>query len=79
LDKHGFFDQISSIKVLMQLLYDHDRFEDVYDIMAISVRKQLKGLKYNSDALMIAVATCLKQVRCNVFVSMSFILASVVL
>jgi pentatricopeptide repeat domain-containing protein 2 len=54
----GFFDQMSSFVILMDLLYDSKRYGQVLEVMDIVKDKQLGGFKYPMDCVTLAVASC---------------------
>ncbi|XP_071522037.1 pentatricopeptide repeat-containing protein 2, mitochondrial-like isoform X2 [Panulirus ornatus] len=56
----GFFDQMISHQLLMDLLYNNERYQDALDVFELLQEKRIAGIRYPKPCLTIAVATCLK-------------------
>ncbi|CAD5116404.1 unnamed protein product [Dimorphilus gyrociliatus] len=57
---NGFFDQMSSFVILMDLLFNSKLYEDCLKALQIIADKNLNGVKYPMDCVTIAAAACLK-------------------
>lgn len=60
LEKDGFFDQLISFQILMDLLLKHDMYQETLDVFEIVKNKQLHGSKYPKNAVVLAFAACFK-------------------
>ncbi|XP_023219348.1 pentatricopeptide repeat-containing protein 2, mitochondrial-like, partial [Centruroides sculpturatus] len=56
----GFFDQISSYHIAMDLLFVNKRYQDVLDVYDVLRNKQLYGTRYPRDCVVLALASCYK-------------------
>lgn len=56
----GFFDQISSYHIAMNLLFINERHQDVLDIYDMLRNKQLYGTRYPRDCVVLALGSCYK-------------------
>lgn len=59
-DLDGFFDQLSSYQLAMDLLYENERYQDCLDVFIDLQEKRLTGVKYPRNCLTIALAACYK-------------------
>lgn len=59
-DLNGFFDQMSTFVILMDLLFISERYEDVLKALQIVTDKNLNGVKYPMDCVTLAAASCYK-------------------
>jgi hypothetical protein len=59
----GFFDQMSTCVVLVDMFYENKRYDQVLDLMDWIREKQIGGVKYPMDCFTLAIATCYKLVR----------------
>lgn len=60
----GFFDQLASYQLALDLLYEKERYEDVIDVFRDLQNKRLQGTKFPKNCFMIAIAACYKMVGC---------------
>lgn len=58
----GFFDQLNSFHLLLNLLFVNKRYDDVLEVFEIIKNKQIQGAKYPKNAVVLVLATCYKQV-----------------
>ncbi|KAK8732876.1 hypothetical protein OTU49_006970 [Cherax quadricarinatus] len=58
----GFFDQMISYHIAMDLLYKSEKYEDVLDVFELVQEKRIAGVKYPKNCFTIAVATFYKLV-----------------
>ncbi|XP_047485809.1 pentatricopeptide repeat-containing protein 2, mitochondrial-like [Penaeus chinensis] len=56
----GFFDQLASYQIVLDLLYEKERYEDVIDVFRNLQNKRLQGTKFPKNCFMIVIATCYK-------------------
>lgn len=56
----GFFDQMISYHIAMDLLYKSEKYEDVLDVFELVQEKRIAGVKYPKNCFTIAVATFYK-------------------
>ncbi|XP_063613932.1 pentatricopeptide repeat-containing protein 2, mitochondrial-like [Penaeus indicus] len=56
----GFFDQLASYQIVLDLLYEKERYEDVIDVFRDLQNKRLQGTKFPKNCFMIVIATCYK-------------------
>ncbi|ROT80662.1 putative pentatricopeptide repeat-containing protein 2, mitochondrial-like [Penaeus vannamei] len=56
----GFFDQLASYQLALDLLYEKERYEDVIDVFRDLQNKRLQGTKFPKNCFMIAIAACYK-------------------
>ncbi|XP_037083378.1 pentatricopeptide repeat-containing protein 2, mitochondrial-like isoform X2 [Pollicipes pollicipes] len=54
----GFFDQLTSFTLLLDLLYKQGRYQDVLDTFDEVQTRQLHGSKYPADCVALAMAAC---------------------
>jgi pentatricopeptide repeat domain-containing protein 2 len=59
----GFFDQLMSYQVLMDLLFINGRFEDLMDVFDIVVQRQTQGARYPKHAVVLAMGALYKMVN----------------
>ena len=62
----GFFDQMSSFKIYMDLLYKNQKYVEVLEAMDKMIEKSLGGIKFSMDCLTLATASCYKLVGCQI-------------
>jgi pentatricopeptide repeat domain-containing protein 2 len=58
----GFFDQLISYQLLMDLLFSNDRYEDVMDVFNIVVQRQTQGARYPKHCVVLAFGALYKMV-----------------
>ncbi|XP_042858506.1 pentatricopeptide repeat-containing protein 2, mitochondrial-like [Penaeus japonicus] len=56
----GFFDQLASYQLALDLLYEKERYEDVIDVFRYLQNKRLQGTKYPKNCFTIVIASCYK-------------------
>lgn len=56
----GFFDQLISYQLLLDLLYESKRYQDVLDTFEIIKSRQVQGARYPKHVLVLAFAACYK-------------------
>lgn len=61
-DLTGFFDQIASYQILMDLLLEHDRHEDILKVYEVVKNHQLHGMRYPKNVIVLLYASCYKKV-----------------
>lgn len=66
----GFFDQLTSYQILVDLLYDKGRYQDVRDVFDIIKSRQIQGGMYPKYVLVVVFAACYKEV--STLVSLKF-------
>lgn len=59
----GFFDQLISYQILVDMLYENGRYKDVRDIFNIIKSRQIQGGMYPKHVVTIVFASCYKEVR----------------
>ncbi|XP_015592233.1 pentatricopeptide repeat-containing protein 2, mitochondrial [Cephus cinctus] len=57
----GFFDQIVTYQILMDLLYNHKKYDDVKKVYDIIITKGINGLKHPKYPVVLVLAACYKQ------------------
>lgn len=58
----GFFDQLMSYQLLLDLLYENARYDDVIETFELIKSKQIQGTKYPKNIVVLTMAACYKQV-----------------
>ncbi|XP_068245860.1 pentatricopeptide repeat-containing protein 2, mitochondrial-like [Palaemon carinicauda] len=56
----GFFDQIISYQLAMDLLFKHGMYQEVIDVFEELQEKRLNGIKYPKNCLTLSLAACYK-------------------
>lgn len=59
----GFFNQLTSYQVLMDLLFINEKFNDVLEVYKTIQEKQLQIAKFPKGVMMFVFASCYKLVR----------------
>jgi len=54
----GFFDQITSYDIAMDLLFKNERYQEVIDIFRIVQEKRLQGAKFPNNCFTLVMASC---------------------
>lgn len=57
----GFFDQLSSYQILVDMLYEQGRYQDVRDVFDIIKSRQIQGGMYPKHVVVIVFAACYKE------------------
>lgn len=58
----GFFDQLISYQILVDMLYEKKRYQDVRDVFNIIKSRQIQGGMYPKHVVVIVFAACYKEV-----------------
>lgn len=58
----GMFDQLVTYQILMDLLYQNEMYQDVLDLLEVLQEKQVQGVKFPKNAVVLAMASCWKMV-----------------
>lgn len=66
------FDQLISYQILLDLLYEKERYQDVLDTFAIIQERKFQGGVYPKHAIVLAMAACYKLV--NIILLIKFFL-----
>ncbi|KAI0208147.1 Pentatricopeptide repeat-containing protein 2, mitochondrial [Lamellibrachia satsuma] len=56
----GFFSQMSSYVVIMDLMFENQMYDDILKMMSFVSEQQLGGFKYPMDCVTLSTAACLK-------------------
>ncbi|XP_050505782.1 pentatricopeptide repeat-containing protein 2, mitochondrial-like [Diabrotica virgifera virgifera] len=56
----GFFDQIISYQILLDLLYENQMYQEILDCADFIKDKQMEGMKYPRNVVVLAMAACYK-------------------
>lgn len=56
----GFFDQITSYDIALDLLFKNERYQEVIDIFRILQEKRLQGAKFPNNCFTLTMASCYK-------------------
>lgn len=59
----GFFDQLTSYQILVDMLYENGRYQDVRDVFKIIKSRQIQGGIYPKHVLVVVFAACYKEVN----------------
>lgn len=59
----GFFDQIVSFQLLMDLLYNNERYKEMLEVFDIIKNKQMENAKYPRNVVTLTLAACYKMVQ----------------
>lgn len=59
----GFFDQLISYQILVDMLYEQGRYQDVIDVFQIVRSRQIQGGMYPRHVVLLVFAACYKEVR----------------
>lgn len=60
LEQNGFFDQLISYQLLLDLLYETGRYQDILDTFDIIKSRQVEGGRYPKHVFVLALAACYK-------------------
>lgn len=58
----GFFDQLMSFQILMDLLLKNEMYEEVIQVFDVIQKKQVQGSKFPKNAVVLVLAACYKLV-----------------
>src|SRR5699024_1301621 len=58
----GFFDQLITYQILMDLLYEKGKFQEMLEAFDIIKSRQIEGAKYPRNSVVLAMAACYKLV-----------------
>ncbi|XP_018324120.1 pentatricopeptide repeat-containing protein 2, mitochondrial [Agrilus planipennis] len=54
----GFFDQLMSYQILLDLLYENQKFNEMLEIFKSIQEKQLQGIKFPKNSVVLVLAAC---------------------
>lgn len=57
----GFFDQMISHQILLDLLYSHEMYDEMYQVFDKSQEKQIGSIKFPKYCVVLVLAACYKQ------------------
>lgn len=57
----GFFDQLMSYQLLLDLLYENCKYDEVMETFQIIKSKQIQGTKYPKNVIVLTMAACYKR------------------
>lgn len=60
---NGFFDQIISYQLLLDLLFENQKYEEMLECVDLIKEKQLEGIRYPRNVVVLTMAACYKLVR----------------
>lgn len=58
----GFFDQLVSYHILLDLLYNHEMYDEMYKVFETVQEKQVNMTKFPKYCVVLVLAACYKQV-----------------
>ncbi|XP_013187485.2 pentatricopeptide repeat-containing protein 2, mitochondrial [Amyelois transitella] len=58
---NGFFDQLVTYQLLLDLLYNHEMYDEMYEVFEIVKEKQVNMTKYPKYSIVLILAACYKQ------------------
>ncbi|XP_041984927.1 pentatricopeptide repeat-containing protein 2, mitochondrial-like [Aricia agestis] len=59
-DNKGFFDQLMSFQILLDLLYTHQMYDEMFEVFEIIQKKQVNMTKYPKYVVVLMLAACYK-------------------
>lgn len=59
----GFFDQLITYQLLLDLLYENEKYDDVIKAFEIIKERQIQAAKYPRNIIVLTMAACYKQVK----------------
>lgn len=59
---NGFFDQLISYQILLDLLYENKKYNEVLEAFELIKAKQIEGMKYPKNAVVLVYASLYKMV-----------------
>ncbi|XP_023026652.1 pentatricopeptide repeat-containing protein 2, mitochondrial [Leptinotarsa decemlineata] len=59
-DLSGFFDQLVSYQILLDLLYDNEKYQEIIECADIIKDRQLEGIKHPRNIVVLVMAACYK-------------------
>lgn len=57
----GFFDQLISFQILLDLLYNNQMYDEIYQVFEVIKNKQINMVKFPKYSVVLVMATCYKQ------------------
>lgn len=63
----GFFDQLMTYQILLDILYENQRYQDMLDVVEKIKTRQVEGHRYPRNVIVLAMAACYKLVRYFIF------------
>ena len=58
----GLFDQLITYQILLDLLYENGKYQEMLEVFDLVKSKQLQGAKYPRNAVVLVMAGCYKLV-----------------
>ena len=71
---NGFFDQLISYQLLLDLLYEQKRYQNVLDMFDVIKSRQVQGGRFPKHVLVITFAACYKMVIYSVYYLVNFVI-----
>lgn len=65
----GFFDQLMTYQILLDLLFENKRYQDLLDVTDIVNSRQIEGQRFPRNVVVLALAACYKMVRIHFYIS----------
>lgn len=62
-DMDSFFNHLTSYQILMDLLYNNEKYDDILNVYKTIQEKQLQIAKFPKGVMMLVFAACYKLVR----------------
>lgn len=59
---NGFFDQLVTFQILLDLLYNNEMYDEMYEVFETVKEKQINMFKYPKYPVVLVLAGCYKQV-----------------
>lgn len=59
---NGIFDQLITYQILLDLLYETGKYQEILDTFDIIKAKQIQGAKFPRNSVVLAMAACYKMV-----------------
>lgn len=71
-DAAGFFDQLGSFQLLLDLLYENGRYEDMLKVYTDIKSRMVQGTKYPRNSVVLVLAACYKLVRFQLYSMLAY-------
>lgn len=59
----GFFDQLITYQILLDLLYENQKYEEILEAFKLIQDKQIEGMKYPKNVILLVYAALYKMVK----------------
>lgn len=59
----GFFDQLITYQILLDLMFENQKYEEMLEVFKIIQDKQIEGMKYPKNVIVLVFAALYKMVR----------------